>query len=125
MTPCLCNACICVLAFFFPFFIHLIFFSILYSMIFERWYFDLCWNLRLVIIELWFYLEGFGGFLLEDLFFEDYILAWCNIWIFIILALPSSDTFQNVNGKATVWELFSLKSLGWLMNFSSIFHATR
>jgi hypothetical protein len=65
--------------------------------ILEPWYFGLCWNLRLVI-GLW-YLEGFW-FLLKD-FFEDYILAWWNIWISIILLL-SCDTF-NVNGKAMVW----------------------
>ncbi len=39
--------------------------SIFYIRIFEKWYFGLCWNLRLVIIELW-YVEGFW-FLLEDL----------------------------------------------------------
>jgi len=52
------------------------------------WYFGLCWNLRLVI-ELW-YLQGFC-FLWEDVF-EEYIFAWWNIWIFIILLLPW-DTF--------------------------------
>jgi hypothetical protein len=49
--------------------------------IFERWYFGLSWDLRLVI-ELW-YLEGFW-FLSED-FFEDCIFAWWNISIYIIL----------------------------------------
>jgi hypothetical protein len=34
-----------------------------------KFFFGLCWNLKLVIIELLWYLEGFG-FLLEDLF-ED------------------------------------------------------
>jgi hypothetical protein len=46
-------------------------------------------DLRLVI-DLW-YLEGFW-FLWEDLFFEAYIFAWWNIFIFIILLLPL-DTF--------------------------------
>jgi hypothetical protein len=46
--------------------------------IFERWYFALCWNLRLVI-KSWRILVSFRGF------FEDYILAWWNIWVFIIL----------------------------------------
>jgi hypothetical protein len=43
------------------------------------------WNLRLVVIDLQ-YLKGFW-FLVEDLI-EDYIFAWWNIWIFIILLLP-------------------------------------
>jgi hypothetical protein len=47
--------------------------------------FGLCWNWRLVL-ELW-YLEGFW-FLLGDVF-EDYIFAWWNIWVSIILLLPS------------------------------------
>ncbi len=40
--------------------------------IFERWYFGLCWNLRLVIIELW-YLEGFWFLLVNS--FGDYIFC--------------------------------------------------
>ncbi len=60
--------------------------------IFERWYFGLCWNLRLVIIELW-YLEGF--------WFEDYVFAWWNIWVSIIYF--GLKIIFNVNGKATVW----------------------
>jgi hypothetical protein len=64
--------------------------------IFERWYFGLCWNSRLVIIELW-YVEGFWIILVD--FFEDYIFAWWNIWVFIDLLLHL-DTFKC---KATVW----------------------
>jgi len=65
--------------------------------IFERWYFDLCWNLRLVI-EL-SYLEGFW-FLIEDVF-EDYIFAFENIWVSTILFCL--EILLNVNGKATMW----------------------
>jgi hypothetical protein len=57
----------------------------------ERWYFGLCGNLRFVV-ELW-YLEkilvSFRGFFI---FFENYIFAWWNIWISIILLLPLKKT---------------------------------
>jgi hypothetical protein len=36
----------------------------------------------------YFFLKDFGFFLEE--FFEDYLFAWWNIWIFIILLLPSN-----------------------------------
>jgi hypothetical protein len=45
---------------------------------FERWYFGSSWNLRLVV-EL-YYLEGFW-FLFKG-FFEHYVFAWWNIWVF-------------------------------------------
>jgi hypothetical protein len=50
----------------------------------ERWYFGLCWNLRLVtrVIISWRILVSFRGFFLEDY-----------IWVFIIL----------LYGKAMVW----------------------
>ncbi len=70
--------------------------------IFGRWYFGLCWNLKLVIIELWS-LEGFW-LLLED-FFEDYIFAWWKylgfhnsfFWNFAAIFSPISiDDFSNL-----------------------------
>jgi hypothetical protein len=45
------------------------------------------------------------GFLLEDVF-EDYVLAWWNIFIWvsiILLLLLPLRYFFNVNGKATLW----------------------
>jgi hypothetical protein len=56
--------------------------------IFERWWY-FWFVLKLEIISYYrviIYLEGFW-FLLED-FCKDYILAWWNIWISIILLLP-------------------------------------
>jgi hypothetical protein len=48
--------------------------SIFYISIFERWYFGLCWNLRLVIefIISWRILASFRGF------FEHYIFCMVN-----------------------------------------------
>jgi magnesium-transporting ATPase (P-type) len=54
------------------------------------------------------YLEGFWVFLLEDLF-EDYIFAWWNIWVSIILFFCLKILF-NVNGKATMWHTPCLSS---------------
>jgi hypothetical protein len=63
----------------------------------KRWYFGLCWNLRLVI-ELQ-YLEGFW-FLLEDflkiIFFHDEIFEFPQFFFYLKILF-------NVNGKATVW----------------------
>ncbi len=69
-----------------------------YLRIFERSYFGFCWNLRLSYraIISWRILVSSRGF------FEDYILAWWNTWVSIILLLPSY-TFLSVNDKATVW----------------------
>jgi hypothetical protein len=50
-----------------------------YMRIYERWYFGLCWNLRL-ILELW-YLEGFM-ILLEDFFWRLYIFCMVKYWNF-------------------------------------------
>jgi hypothetical protein len=44
--------------------------------------------------RIWFLLEGF---------LEDYVFAWWNIWIFIILFFIFLRILFNVNGKATVW----------------------
>ncbi len=77
---------------------------------FERWYFGLCWNLRLVI-ELW-YREGFW-FLLEDCF-EDYIFAWWNIRVSVILLLPY-DTFSCKWQGQSVWYTHpSFSELMWV-----------
>jgi hypothetical protein len=64
--------------------------------IFERWYFGLCWNLRLVIeliLISWRILVSFRGF------FEDYIFAneiFQFPWFFFNIRI-----LFNVNGKAT------------------------
>ncbi len=52
----------------------------------ERSYFGFCWNLRLAIVS-WRILASFRGFI------EDYSFAQWNIWVSIILLLPS-DTFS-------------------------------
>jgi hypothetical protein len=49
-------------------------------------YFGLCWNLRLVIIELWYLERILVAF--RGIFFEDYVFAWWNLWVSIILRLP-------------------------------------
>jgi len=48
------------------------------------------------VIISWRILVSFRGI------FEDYIFAWWNIWVFIILFFCLKILF-NVNGKATVW----------------------
>jgi hypothetical protein len=73
-----------------------------YTRILERWYFGLCWNLRLVL-ELWKLGSFVFWFLLEDFFGSLHFFAWWDIWISIILFLPySTPFFFNVNGKARV-----------------------
>ncbi len=49
------------------------------------------------VIMFWRIFVSFKGF------FEDYIFAWWNIWVSIILLLPSKIHF-SVNGKAIVWQ---------------------
>jgi hypothetical protein len=67
--------------------------------IFERWYFGLCWNLRLVvelILISWRILVSFRGF------FEDYIFAneiFEFPWFFFCIRI-----LFNVNGKATDYD---------------------
>ncbi len=53
------------------------------------------------------YLEGFW-FLLED-FFKDYIFAWWNIWIFIILLLPSDTFWCKWQGHSVTHPLFYMQ----------------
>jgi hypothetical protein len=67
--------------------------------IFESWYLGSCWNLRLVIVELW-YLEGFW-FVLEDFFLKTTFLHG-EILEFSSLVFCLKICF-NVNGNATVW----------------------
>jgi hypothetical protein len=72
--------------------------------IFERWYFGVCWNLRL-IIELW-YLEGFW-FLLKDFFkgffFGRFFFCMVKYLKFLNSSFRLKILFNNVNGKATTW----------------------
>jgi hypothetical protein len=75
--------------------------------IFERWYFGLCSNLRLVI-ELW-YLEGFWSLyrmFLKIIFLHGEIFEFSQFFFFLHILF-------NVNGNATVWNTLVWKMYLW------------
>ncbi len=65
------------------------------------------------------------GFLIDDFFFGDYIFAWWNIWVFIILFCLTIVFI--VNGKATLCDTPPCSLIKWrdervacLRNFPSV-----
>jgi hypothetical protein len=76
--------------------------------VFERWHFGLGWNLRLVtgVIISWRILVYFRGF------FEDYIFAWWNIWVFPLFFFWLKILWNvKWQGQSMTKPLFSLDPL--------------
>ncbi len=87
--------------------------------ILKRWYFGFCWNLRLVIIELWS-LEGFW-FSFRGFFWRLGIVSHGEIFEFPSFSFCLKMLF-NLNGKAMLWHthcfFFFAMSQFWLAHHS-------
>ncbi len=98
-----------------PYVISLFLYEDFWNMIF--W---LVLKLEIIVIELkisWRILVSFRGF------YGDYIFAWWNVWVSIILLLPFKILF-NVNDKATEWHTPCFISVSSIPLFVKIWSMT-